>query len=338
MIIYVLPISGGGFAVQMGLLKAINDASDIIPDLVLASSGGNVAAYVAMISNWRGSGIVRNSYFLHSKLFVESWVPPFLPTWLATPLTKSVYRSGTGIKELFHRMYTESSIKTTEIWTGTYNADSQKAATFCNKSEESALIKHSKPDAQPDIFDSEKSVYLNGNIEEIAKTCYASASIPYITPGVIINGERHVDGGTAYGSPLIPLGHRLADALKARGPGERIQMHHFSSYDMAEIFPDNLYSNSIGILVHSSLVKDRAAVLSFVREFGVLNPTSEVYRDMTSSKLRPIMKKIQKRSYVMMLSPKKTESLNLSTFRPMDIIRVIKNVEKEFTVRIYFLN
>jgi hypothetical protein len=57
--IYILPVSGGGFPAQLALLAEMYDAmsiikgkhistKDYVPDLAMASSGGNVSIYTAM--------------------------------------------------------------------------------------------------------------------------------------------------------------------------------------------------------------------------------------------------------------------------------------------------
>lgn len=334
--IYVLPVSGGGFVVQIALLKILNEsAENFKPDLVLGSSGGNVSAYLSMVGDWNYSSIVKNSYLISSKLFVESWTPSFLPSWLALPLTKSVYRSSDGVKNLFKKIYNQDSVTNTEIWSGTYNKDTQKAAFFCNKSLENAFLKDLNVNEH--IYDREESVYLNGNVEEIADACYASASIPYITSGVKIKGEKHVDGGVAYASPLVPLKNKIINTIRKQKSDELIQIIHFSSYNMDEVFSDNLYSNSIGLLIHSTLLHDRDACVSFLREFGTISEIPEIYNRGNKEILSRLINELKDSSYVMMLSPNVSMSISVTNFDSTEVIDIINKTEKDFRIFVWKL-
>lgn len=316
--IYILPISGGGFPAQIGLLKELykstktSDKPGIKPDLVFASSGGNVAAYIAMLGDWTDTGISRNCTLLDSSLFVESWTPPFFPTWIAFPLTKSVYRNGEGVKRLFDQIFTPNSIQKTEIWTGTYNATKQQAAMFCNKSIETSIIKDFGEDSY--IYDMQPSQYLNGNVNEISKCCYASASIPYLTPGVMIGKDRFLDGGAMYASPLAAMSPRLTDALSSRKSDEPIQFLYFCSYDMDSRFTDSFYSQTVGVLVHSTLIQDRIFAVNLLKQYGKVKSTPEVYKNLCSSDLRKVMDLYQNKSYVMAFFPKGSPSVPVTNF------------------------
>lgn len=336
--IYILPVSGGAFVVQIAFLKVIYEATKdkngtgIIPDLVLSSSGGNVAAYMSMIGKWNDGCLMKNIHFLNSSLFVESWTPPFFPTWIAFPLTRSVYKNGQGIKNLFHKIYTPKTIQNTEIWTGTYNSTTQKAAFFCNKSFETSRIKDKGDNSY--IYDSESGIYLNGDIDNISKACYASASIPYITPGVMIKENKHIDGGVAYASPLIPLSPKVTEVLKNE---KLIQLYYFSSYNMDDKFQDSLYSNSVGLLVHSSLLQDRAFALNILKQYGDVNKEPIIHVNINSSKLRSIINSLINKSFIIMFSPVVSYSVTVSNFDVDNLINIIKKVENNFTVHIWIL-
>lgn len=339
--IYVLPVSGGGFSIQLAFLKIINQSTKklykngIVPDLVLGSSGGQAAAYIAMICNWNSGMFMKNLKFIKSSLFVESWTPSFFPTWIAFPLTGSFYRSGKGIRELFHKVYTPSSIVSTEIWSGTYNTYTQKSAMFCNLSSDKAILKDFEDDKY--IYDSEKSIYLNGNIDDISKVVYASASIPYITPGVIIKDHVHIDGGMSFCSPVIPMKSQIIAAIKKENKREPVQIYYFSSYDMDGKFSDSFYLGSIGLLVHSMLIHDRSATLDLLRELGPITETPKIYSDVDVKKLEEIMNLYNKKSFIMMFSPKNPDSVYITSFCADDLIDIIKKNETGFKIIIYEL-
>ena len=60
--VYILPVSGGGFPAQLQeliffsnekqLSSHSNESIEIIPDIFLGTSGGNVSAYVALSGKW----------------------------------------------------------------------------------------------------------------------------------------------------------------------------------------------------------------------------------------------------------------------------------------------
>lgn len=338
--IYILPISGGGFPVQMAFLKILYQATKsevkigITPDIVFSSSGGNVSAYIAMMGDWRDNYITKNIHIINSTLFVESWTPPFFPTWLVYPLTKSIYRNGDGVKEVFNRVYTKKSIGKTEIWSGVYNMNSQKSVFFCNRLKNEAQIKCDENDSML-LYDAESPKYLNRDISTIAKVCHASASIPIITEGVIIDGQKYIDGGVGYGSPFVPMKNKLTKVIESNGRGNPIQLFHFSSYDMDRIFSDNFYSKSIGLLIHSMLIMDRDSVVSYLAQHGKVEETPEIYRDLDYIKLRPILEKLKDVSFAMLFSPKTSPIVNLTHFSGNDVIDIIKKVENDFTVFVW---
>lgn len=340
--IYVLPISGGGFAVQLSFLKIINEATKklydtgIKPDLVLGSSGGQVAAYIAMIGNWDNAMIMKNVNLIKSSLFIESWTPSFFPTWIVFPLTGSIYRSGNGIRNLFRKVYTPTSITSTEIWSGTYNSKTQKSAMFCNLSSDKAKIKDFKDDKY--IYDSEKSMYLNGNIDDIAKVAYASASIPYVTPGVLIHDEIHIDGGVAFCSPIIPMKHQVIDVIRAGATkDDPLQIYYFSSYDMNEKFSDNFYLGSVGLLIHAMLIQDRASTVDLLREFGPISECPKIYSDLNIKKFEEIMTLYSKKSFILMFYPLKADSVSITSFGSKEVVDILKRNELNFSVMIYEL-
>lgn len=340
--IYVIPVSGGAFPVQIGIIKLLAKATKnpqtqkgLRPDLVLSSSGGNVAAYIAMMSDWNDIGISRNCNLIDSSLFGESWTPSFFPTWLVFPLTKSIFRNGQGVRNLFEYIFTPKSIQTTEIWTGAYNTVDQRATMFCNKSMKDSLIKDVGDDTF--IYDSDMCNYLNGDVTEISKACYASASIPFLTPGVKIGDKVYVDGGCAYASPMIPLSPLLREAIRKRPHLENIQIHYFCSYSMGDKFIDSIYSTSIGLLIHSSLLQDRAFCQNFLHQYGKVRSIPEIYINLDVPGLRDIMKSLENKSYVAIFYPEGSPSVPITGFKGSDIIKIVDNMEGKISMYVWVM-
>jgi len=215
--VYCLPISGGGFVAQLGLLCEIYEAKKIAngnivfgsktycPDLVFAASGGNVASYIALAGNWSTDGIIRCSQQIDPHSFTRKWVPnelSIIPNIVVGIFKSSLYNKGYGAGYLFKKLFTEKSISQTEIWTGTYNSDKKAAQFFCNKSQEESLVNESFFNEEQSMYDSLSLKFMNSNIELIAEVSIASASIPLIVPGQKIGNSMYADGGCSYSSPL----------------------------------------------------------------------------------------------------------------------------------------
>jgi len=359
--IYVLPISGGGFVSQIALLAEVYDATydcdntydyhrsvrlgsksaqPGTPDLVLASSGGNVAAYLAMVSGWSSSGLAQNIKSVHSSIFVQPWTPPFLPSGIMFYSTKSIYRNGTGMDQLFTSMFTPQSVKQTEIWSGTYNTNSQKGGMFCNLAKENAFLQDDLVEDGMILYDCDPCTYVDGDLLTISKVVHASAAIPFVTEGIYIGEDRYIDGGVAYSSPLIPMSEHLKASLKKRmdsnSMDERIvQLFYFCSYDMDQRFNDSMYDTSIGALVHSSGLQDRAFALNFIRQFADVGVVPAKYDDLTSAKLRVILKGMQHKSFVIFLFPRNSVAVDVANFTTKQLIEYMNWAKKNYSAIVW---
>ena len=84
--IYVCPVSGGAFPLQLGLLAECGLAG-VRPDIVMGSSGGNVAAYIGLAADWQAATIPTIATQVNTTMFAQSWWPRYLnffpSLWLA---------------------------------------------------------------------------------------------------------------------------------------------------------------------------------------------------------------------------------------------------------------
>jgi predicted acylesterase/phospholipase RssA len=199
MYVLVLPVSGGGFGSQLAILQHLCE-SQFIPDLTLASSGGNVAAYIAAAANWKWAGIERISREINHTLFISPWNNITLLSFILGYFNGNVYNKGSGATDFMSRHFTSTSIKKYEIWTGTYSKNRQQARLFCNRSQATSILDTTFIDHE--LTHSMKPVFTDGNIQLIAEAGVASASIPGLVPSQKILGEEHVDGGVGGASPL----------------------------------------------------------------------------------------------------------------------------------------
>lgn len=222
--IYCLPVSGGGFVAQLGLLSEIyeakllmcdrkfNGSKDYQPNLVFASSGGNVAAYAAMAGDWSPHGMLRIALKLETSMFIKSWFPEFMdviPSVIIGAAKGSMYREGSGGSELFNCLFTSETIQRVEIWTGTYDSVNHRAQFFCNLCKDKAMINQ-------DYFCDSTLLnccmplrYQAGDVDRIAVASVASASIPMLVSKQQLDGCAYLDGGTMYASPLSVMSHEI---------------------------------------------------------------------------------------------------------------------------------
>lgn len=226
--LFVLPVSGGAFPNQIALMAELASVG-VRPDLVVGSSGGNVAGYIGLAADWSPYAMERISALLNSKLFARSWWPwPLsgIPSVLAGYFLGTVYRAGEGALELFRSIFTPQTIGGTEIWTGTLNRTTRRPQFFCNRRREESCLDPKTFD--PRLLNCMPLTFLNEDIEKISKVCLASASIPILVPEQIIDNHYHTDGGTAFASPLTALQSQII----AAACGESLHIDYISSYDM----------------------------------------------------------------------------------------------------------
>ena len=208
----VLPVSGGAFVSQLAIIQHLTEI-EYRPDIIFGSSGGNVAAYIAIAAEWKWAAIERMLGEVSSEMFAKPWynIPPI--AFLMGILKGNIYDSGAGVKDFFLRHFNESLINSIEVWTGTNNLEEQRSAIFCNRSSSQLLVEN----FDYELYNSCPLQYLSGNIEEIAAVAIASASIPSLVPPVVIRGQHYVDGGMSGASPLTIFHQVIATTVEKQG-------------------------------------------------------------------------------------------------------------------------
>lgn len=195
----VLPVSGGGFVSQLAIIQHLCE-SQYIPDLTLASSGGNVCAYVAAAADWKWAKTQRIAEELTQQLFMEPWTSVSIFSFIIGYFEGNVYNKGSGVYDFLSRHFSSKTIGKYEIWTGTYNKLLQKSRLFCNRSCERSIVDATQIDEE--LTQCMPAIFTNGDIDKIAKAGVASASIPAVVPAQEIDNELYVDGGVGGASPL----------------------------------------------------------------------------------------------------------------------------------------
>lgn len=333
--IFVLPVSGGGFPVQLGLISELTSVG-ITPKVVFGSSGGNVAGYLGLSADWSPHGIRRIVEQLHPDLFSRSWWPKMLswmPSWTIGYFRGSVYGMGEGVDQLIDSIFTSQTIQTTEIWTGTKNRSTGRGQLFCNRRDSQLPVQ----DFDPHLINCMPLTYIDGDLPKLAKVILASASIPILVPEQEIDGEMHVDGGTAFASPLTPL----QDVLR-QVPD--LHLDYLSSFDALSCVGNrtalNLYQNgeqTAHEVVGSLILHDRMNAIEIIRDrrSGQELHYQEGDCDLKTLQDLEILRSTSTRS-ILELYPVEDMSIDLTKFLPSEIHQIIDSTRKNYRYRLWY--
>ena len=333
--IFVLPVSGGGFPVQLGLLSELTSIG-ITPDQVLASSGGNIAAYLGLSADWSPYGLTRVVNYLKPSLFSSSWWPAplaWMPSWSIGYFRGSVYAEGTGTDELISKMFTPTTIQNTEIWTGTKNRTTGKGHLFCNRRQSSLPVEY----FDPSLINCMPLTYVDGDRDKLSKVILASASIPILVPEQEIDDCFHIDGGAAFASPLTPM----QDVLRKV---DNLHLDYINSFDALSTdgVRDclNLYQNgeiTAHEIVGSLILHDRLNAIELIRERQ--NGSELHYKEgncnLTMLKEIEKLRSTSSRS-ILELYPEEDMSIDLTEFTADEIHNLIKRTRDNYRYRFWY--
>ena len=337
MYILVLPVSGGGFVSQLAIIQHLC-GMDFVPDLTLASSGGNVAAYVASAANWKWPGIERISRDLSQDLFASPWNSVSSLSLIIGYFKGEVYNRGKGVRDFLLKYFTPETIAKYEIWTGTYNKNRQQARLFCNRSKDKSIVNVSCIDH--DLTQSMPSVFTNGDIELLAEASVASASIPAIVPAQKILGEDYIDGGVAGASPLIIMQEPILKFTRENDAPLHIVYVNSVDLSRADIKPirnilDN-WKQAAHDLVRSQTVIDRLSGYELLRcHPGDINKDEFVCNYENILRIKDIQTKVK---YTMLeIYPNGTYDVDIVNFNGTDVINAIRAAYKNCRCRLWWL-
>ena len=338
MYVFALPASGGGFVSQLAIIQHLCE-SKFIPDLILSSSGGNVAAYVAAAANWKWSGIERIARELSQDLFARPWNSVSALSRIVGYFKGDVYDKGGGVDDFLSRYFTPATITKYEIWTGTYNKNRQQARLFCNRSKENSIVDVSCIDR--DLTQSMEPVFADGDIELISKASIASASIPVIVPPQKILGEDYVDGAVSGASPLTIMHEPI---LKhTRDTNSHLHIIYINSTDLSRPNTKEIHNvldtwkQATNNLVRSQTVIDRLSGYELLRcHPGTMN---KEYFTCNYENLERV-KQIQSRIKYSMLEiyPTDVFDIEIVNFSGDDVINAIHGAYKNCQCRFWWLS
>lgn len=205
--VFVLPVSGGYMPAQLQALTTVLQAG-ARPVATLAASGGNCAAYAALIAGWEPTGIVPVMENICNSIQVKPrarFTPLNLALGFFSP-SVGMYEEH-GLDAFYDKNVTESMLRESEIWTATFNNQSNSTALFCSTSREKAILTPPSP-AKLQFFHCEEPVY-GLTVHESCMVGRASASVPLLMTDVFIRGAPHSDGGIHYASPFLVLASQI---------------------------------------------------------------------------------------------------------------------------------
>lgn len=240
--ITVLPVSGGGFCSQLSILSCLPEH----PKIMMATSGGNLAAYIGMAADFDEYHICRLLGCIKTEMFLKNWWPTpfkFLPSWIAGYGRGAYYNHGSGVCEIYNKIFNSSTIGRSEIWTGVTDCSLAKAQIFCNRPQESCSVDIKN---YPNEYYTSPLVHLNGCIDDIATVCLASCAIPSIIPPVNFKSHQYSDGGSTFASPLTPMSCLLCNK-------EKIHIDYINSFDIEA--PGTLCLNTIESYIRDATTK-----------------------------------------------------------------------------------
>jgi len=337
MYILVLPVSGGGFVIQLAILEYLCEAN-IVPDVMLASSGGNVAAYIAAAANWKWAGIERIAREMSQTLFARPWNSVMFISMIVGYFKGNIYNKGDGVGDFLSRYFTKETIKKYEIWTGTYNKKRQQTRLFCNREKEESILDISCIDH--DLTQSMEPVFTKGNMEMIAKAGVASASIPGVVPPEIIMDEEYVDGGVAGASPLTIMQEPI---LKyTRDNKESLHLIYVNSDDLSSHdvkTGHNLFDTlrqATEDLIRFQTVIDRLSGYELLRcQNGTINKDEFICNYENIARVKKIQGMIK---YSMLeIYPTADFDIELSKFTGCDVINAIHIAYKNCKCRFWWI-
>lgn len=333
----ILPVSGGGFVCQLAIIQHLCEAN-MIPDLTVASSGGNLAAYVAAAADWKWNGIERISRELKNELLVSPWTNFSLLSTIVGYFKGNAFNRGKGISDLLKELFNENTITKYEIWTGVYNKTKQKARLVCNRNEKTSIIKFSSLDDE--LTQSMSPIYADGDIDLISQASIASASIPALIPTQKIFEDDYFDGGMASSSPLILIKGPLVDYCHKNN----LPLHiiYINCIDLS--FSDTVDINNVldsckqaaATLIKSQTVLDRLAAYDILKyQNGVINREEFECNRGTLE----LVKERQKtcKSSLLEIFPKDRIEVDILRFNGDDVISKIKTVYKTCKCRFWWV-
>lgn len=343
----VAPVSGGRFPRQLAIIRELTKMG-YEPTLVLCSSGGNVANYLAMAAHWDPVGIDRVVRSICSKHFVKSWFPSamdWIPSMVAGFFLGAIYKSSDKATDVFQAYFTPENIIKPEVWMGTINQRTSAVGLFCNKAKGTSIIKGDKFDTN--MFKCEELKYLDGDVNMICKCSIASSSIPTVVEPQEIYGEKYIDGGTKFASPAALFCDELCNIRDNEGG---IHIMYVNGYnvdaDMERTRMQNIIDQGLSAtehIVRGFILHDRMSLYSLIRrpkcnEQRVCYNTKTFYMEFDGSKLKEVYarRRLTMCSLLEIYPTIDNDILDYTNFEGEEIVKIMNSYANNLACRMWW--
>ena len=334
-IVYIMPVSGGAFVTQLAALQHLSE-QNIKPTMILASSGGNVAAYIGLAADWDWAGIGRIASEFNNSMLVTPWSDIPGINYTTGYFKGSMYKQGKGVLSFLDRYFDSETITSVEIWTGTYNKTRQKAQFFCNRNVSQMDVSY---------FGSEISqclgpIFAGGDIELISKYSVASASIPVVVQPQELFGDEYIDGGVFSASPLTMMHNMLLNYSKDEN--KPLHLVYINSRDLSNhdaVVENNVIHTVLQAtdqMIRSQNLIDRASAWNILNAISHDIGYSEFpcnYENM--SKVSSLYEELD--YSLLEIFPNKLYSINIANFGGSDVTEKLEEAYKDCSCRFWWV-
>lgn len=338
MIIVIAPVSGAAFVSQLAAIKKLAEF-DFVPNIILASSGGNVAIYLSVMANWKWNKIEYLAEKINSGILFSKW-SSFTPISSILGYFKGdAYNKGTGVTKLLEDNIDVEIMKKYEIWTGTYNKTKDKCQLFCNLNKKECKLDEKYIDH--DLYQMAKCEYLDHHVESTSKILTASATIPSMCPSQEYNDDLYIDGGMSSSSPF-PM---MSNSINKYVENNDCSLHIFQlsssdlEYSKCAVQCNNIFDSLMeasNIFVKSQIIIDRSIAVNLIKQKGEL---LKIECSTDKKKLAKVLKLNTLVKYsIIEIYPETKVFVNMTSFNGKDVVNKMNEAYDILKCRIWYVN
>lgn len=337
MIVIITPVSGPAFVGQLAGIQKLCEY-DIVPNIILGSSGGNVANYISAMADWKWNKIEIIASKISSTLLFLPWSSVTAISSVLGFFKGSAFNYGTGAKKLLQANCEKEILNKYELWTGTFNKVSDKCRLFCNLSKDKCKLK--EEDMDYDLFQMMNCGYLDNDIDCITKVISSSATIPSVSPPQKYEGELYIDGGMCSASPLPMMKDCIIKNIEKTN--ENLHLFLISPTNLENIQDSKCDGNLLQNLSEASdmfikyqALMDRSQTLELIKYRGKL---MKYKCQATTKNMKKIMKIISLVKYSMVeIYPLHRIEVNMTSFDGEDVVKTMKEAYDILHCRIWWI-
>lgn len=326
-VVFDFPVSGGSFALQVGLLNYIL-SKGVRPEVVCGASGGNVPAILCAMSVCNQKPLLLPTASLSSStIALKRFDNKMLNFLFSVCLKPSVYSRGIGVVEILRK--NSIDFDNIEIWTSCTRSVDSKIELFCSSSSQNCKMK---------ILPQYSPIFVSGDVDKISSYCQASCAIPGLLSSVTIDGVSYIDSGVMASSCYSVLSNWTVKNTEKSTKvfifspfgidfelGQRQKSDSVSSKMFMTI------TDSINTLVYNLYVKEREQIVSSLTKTSIF---LEVCIDQLDANYFETIIALEKNVVVEVVSTT-TLAVSITDFDHQSIANVVKTIESK-NVRLRF--